>query len=83
MATYAECLSLVVEMVTPHIESGAEPTEDASLTGDLGLSSIKMLELVADVEDRLDISLPLNDMPNVHTVRDFAQLLESVASASD
>jgi len=41
-----------------------------------------MLELVVEIEDQLDISLPLNQLPDVRTVHEFAQMLESVAGGA-
>jgi acyl carrier protein len=33
------------------------------------------MELVAEVEDRLDITVPLNVLPDVRSIRQFAELL--------
>lgn len=79
MATYAECLTIVKEALAEYLEPGQEAGDDQALTGDLGLSSLQMLELVVELEDRLDISLPLNDLPDVQTVDEFARLLESTS----
>ena len=79
MATYAECLEIVKEALSEYLDPGQTAGEDQALTGDLGLSSLQMLELVVELEDRLDISLPLNDLPDVQTVQEFARLLESTS----
>ena len=79
MATYAECLTIVQEALTEYLKPGQSSDEDQALTGDLDLSSLQIFELVVELEDRLDISLPLNDLPDVKTVRELAQLLESAS----
>lgn len=56
-------------------------TAQTSLTADLSLDSVAMMELMVEIEDHFDIGLPLNAMANVATVQDLAdqirKLLES------
>ena len=54
-----------------------EPTLDSDLVTDLGFDSLQVLEVIAELEDRFDISIPLNDMPATRTV---AQVVAQVAS---
>ena len=53
-----------------------EPTMDSDLVADLGFDSLQVLELVAELEDRFDISIPLNEVPSTRTV---AQIVAQVA----
>jgi acyl carrier protein len=53
-----------------------EPTLASDLVSDLGFDSLQVLELVAELEDRFDISIPLNDVPSTRTV---AQIVAQVA----
>ncbi len=53
-----------------------EPTRGSDLVADLGFDSLQVLELVAELEDRFDISIPLNDVPSTRTV---AQIVAQVA----
>jgi acyl carrier protein len=45
-----------------------EPTLSSDLIADLGFDSLQVLEVVAELEDRFDISIPLNDVPTTRTV---------------
>jgi acyl carrier protein len=45
-----------------------EPTLGSDLVADLGFDSLQVLEVVAELEDRFDISIPLNDVPTTRTV---------------
>ena len=45
-----------------------EPTLSSDLVADLGFDSLQVLEVVAELEDRFDISIPLNDVPTTRTV---------------
>jgi acyl carrier protein len=52
------------------------PTLASDLVADLGFDSLQVLELIAELEDRFDISIPLNDVPSTRTV---AQIVAQVA----
>ena len=45
-----------------------EPSRESDLAADLGFDSLQILEVVAELEDRFDISIPLNDVPAARTV---------------
>ena len=45
-----------------------EPTLTSDLVADLGFDSLQILEVIAELEDRFDISIPLNDVPATRTV---------------
>jgi acyl carrier protein len=53
-----------------------EPTLQSDLVADLGFDSLQVLEVIAELEDRFDISIPLNDVP---ATRSVAQVVEQVA----
>ena len=44
------------------------PTLASDLVADLGFDSLQVLEVIAELEDRFDISIPLNDVPVTRTV---------------
>lgn len=83
MATYADCLTVVIEVIQPHLKKETTVGEDAELIGELGLSSVQVLEFIAEIEDRLDIMLPLNDLPDITTVREFTEMLVRATAESD
>jgi acyl carrier protein len=53
-----------------------EPTLASDLVADLGFDSLQVLEVIAELEDRFDVSIPLNDVPATRTV---AQVVAQVA----
>jgi len=57
-----------------------EPTLNSELVADLGFDSLQVLEVIAELEDRFDISIPLNDVPATRTV---AQVVAQVARLVD
>jgi len=54
-----------------------DPTLSSDLIADLGFDSLQVLEVVAELEERFDISIPLNDVPSARTV---AQIVAQVAA---
>jgi acyl carrier protein len=57
-----------------------DPSLDSDLVADLGFDSLQILEVIAELEDRFDISIPLNDVPATRTV---AQVVAQVARLVD
>jgi acyl carrier protein len=53
-----------------------EPTLTSDLVADLGFDSLQVLEVVAELEDRFDIAIPVDDVP---ATRSVAQVVEQVA----
>lgn len=45
--------------------------EEMEIVNDLGLDSLRVMELVQEVEDAYDISFTLNELAEIRTVRDF------------
>jgi len=61
-----------------------EPALTSDLVADLGFDSLQVLEVIAELEDRFDISIPLNDVPTTRTVGQVvAQVASLVAARSN
>jgi acyl carrier protein len=73
MLDYQELLLKIYDMVRPFAGEDVKLSEDTDLIEDLGLDSMKIMDLLSMIEDSLDISIPLNVLPDIHTIRDFAQ----------
>ena len=78
---YDTILKRVYELIVPFVEKGTELREDLDFVSDLSFDSLKVMKLVEQVEDEYDISIPLNILPDVQTIKDFViQLQRLVAS---
>ena len=78
MGDYQDILSQLFEIIKPSVKDNRQLEEDTDLVADLGLDSLKVMTLVEEVEDRFDISIPLNILANVRTIRDFALQLQQL-----
>ncbi|SFP49684.1 acyl carrier protein [Nitrosomonas cryotolerans] len=57
-------------------------TPETNLINQLAIDSIKLLNLIMEIEDHFDISVPLNVLADVHTVRDLADLIYKIKSTA-
>ena len=73
MTRYEEILLQLYEILRPYGKDGQSLSEDTELLSDLGLDSMKVMQLLLETEERFDISIPLNIIPNVRTTSDFAR----------
>ncbi len=60
MAHYEAILSQLYEILRPHGQEGLTLSEETGLVADLDLDSLKVMELLLELEERFDISIPLN-----------------------
>ena len=72
MPDYENILQALKEILQSFVPQGKTVDEDTDLVADLGLDSLKVMKILESIEDRFDISIPLNVLPDVRTVKDFA-----------
>jgi acyl carrier protein len=78
MPAYEEIVSVVIELVKPLAPLGRSVREETDLIADLEFDSLKVMNLIEQVEDRFDVSVPLNILPDIRTVRDFVVKLQEI-----
>jgi len=71
-------LKVLYEILTPFVPQGQQLTEETDMIADLGLDSLKVMKIVETIEDSFDISIPLNILPEVRTVGDFAFQIQKI-----
>lgn len=79
MREYEDILAELYELLKPFSKEQAEALrEDTELVADLEIDSLKLMELLMEIEDRFDVSVPLNVLPDVSTVKDLALKLQDL-----
>ena len=68
MAASSDIETGVIEVLKNVSRRPIDPAPSSDLATDLGFDSLQILEVVAELEDRFDISIPLNDVPAARTV---------------
>lgn len=81
MASYETCLERVLALLDPFAKERGPVTESSDLVGELGLSSIDVMEVIESVEDEFDISFPLNSLPTIRTAGELARELGRLTTA--
>jgi acyl carrier protein len=66
------------QILKPFVPAGCELKTQTDLVEDLNLDSMKVMDIVAEVEDSFDISVPLNILPDVRTVGDFTSQIQNL-----
>jgi acyl carrier protein len=72
MQVYESILEELYKILQPFVPQGLKIGEETDLVADMGLDSLKVMKIVESAEDSLDISIPLNILSDVRTVKDFA-----------
>ncbi len=78
MQVNADVLEQVKKILKPFAPDGYEIKPETDLIADLGLDSLKVMKILERVEDCFDISIPLNVLPDVRTVQDFAGQIQKI-----
>jgi acyl carrier protein len=73
-----------LQRICKHLERIAGPgaviRADTNLVDEFALDSVKILDLIMEIEDEFDISIPLNLMAEVQLVSDLARMIERIES---
>ena len=78
MNTYADILPKILETLKPLAKKGVNLQETTELVSELGLDSLQVMQILLKIEDHFDISIPLNNLPNIRTVKDLGQEVETL-----
>ncbi|MDJ0802080.1 MAG: acyl carrier protein [Desulfobacterales bacterium] len=76
MPTYEQIVSQVIVAIKEIVAHDLDIDENTDLISDLEFDSLKVMNLIEDVEDHFDISIPLNVLADVRTIKDLALQLE-------
>lgn len=82
MKSYNEILTELYAILSPYVKKELTLDEGTELVADIGLDSLQVMQILLEVEDRFDISIPLNIIPDVRTIKDFALQLEPLTRQS-
>lgn len=70
----------ILELIGPLNANGTALAETTRFADDLAFDSLTVMDLVANIEDEWDITIPINALPELETV---GQLADAVAKLAD
>jgi acyl carrier protein len=68
----------VIEIVKDVSRRPIEPTLASDLVADLAFDSLQVMETIAELEDRFEISIPPEDVPTTRTVAHVVARVEAL-----
>ncbi|HEV7930221.1 MAG TPA: phosphopantetheine-binding protein [Nitrosospira sp.] len=75
----------ILQKLREHLRQFSPPeieiTPETDLINQLAIDSVKLLNLVMEIEDEFDISVPLNALADVQTVHELTNLIHQIRSA--
>jgi len=75
MASYDESLKVTCQLLRRHVKEPRPIRPTDNIQNDLGLDSLGVMEVVADIEDRFNVTIPTDVLSNIATVEDVAKAL--------
>lgn len=82
MSTELECdpriFAKVSEIVSAHNIRGVPLTANTKVAAEFGIDSVAMLDLIMEIEDAFDVSLPINQLTEIETMGDLVRAIEQL-----
>jgi len=79
MASHSDDVkSELISLLKQFTKTEMEITDSLHIMNDLDLDSVMVMELMMELEDHFDISIPLNSLPDVNTVADLAKEISTL-----
>jgi acyl carrier protein len=82
ITSYEETLKVTTEILKKHVDADRTIRPNDHIQNDLGLDSLGVMELVADIEDRFAVTIPNEVLSDIATVDDVARALVKLGSAA-
>ena len=80
-SNYEEIMQLLCDRLSSLTNSEVAIKAETNLISELSIDSIKLLNLIMEIEDTFDISIPINALADVQTVHELASLISRIKSA--
>ncbi len=77
---YQEILQAICTELAKANRRGVDLNEETDITADLEVDSIAVMDLLFLLEERYDISVPLNELGEVRTIGDLSKLVHRIAT---
>ncbi len=81
-ATHEDIEATIVRLLEPYNKDGVPLAGDTRISADLNIDSADVLNFVMEVEDEFDIDISVNELADIHTVADLANLVAERLEAS-
>ena len=69
--TVVDIREMIFDTLRSSLQKPVELSDQTNIVNDLGLDSVAVMDFVMEIEDRLDISVPLDMIAEVETISDL------------
>ena len=73
----------ILELLARRVPAGVNLSAETQIVGGLGLDSVAILDFIMDIEDRFDISIPLDRIAEVQTLGELTRAIETLQRATN
>lgn len=77
--SYDAIVSLICEELEKENDTDITITEDTDITTDLNVDSVAIMDLMFALEEEFNVSVPMNDLADVRTVKQLAELIQALS----
>lgn len=81
MASVDEAMAITCDALRRHVPEARAIRPEDHIQNDLGLDSLAVMELIADIEDQLHVTIPNEALTEIATVSDVAEALARLSDA--
>lgn len=81
MASYEEMLKETTAILGKHVDIDRAISPKDHIQHDLGLDSLGVMEVVADIEDRFEVQIPQDMLSTISTVDDVVKALTKLSES--
>ncbi len=68
----------IIESLEATVKRPLEVTGNTKIAVDLGLDSLAIMDFIMELEDKIDISIPLNRIAEIETIDDLVRTIEEL-----
>ena len=73
----------VSEVLAERNIRGIPLTTKTRIAAEFGIDSVAMLDLIMEIEDAFDISLPMNQLAEIETIGDLMRVIEQLTERAE
>ena len=75
-----EIFEQICELIKPFNKKNIPISKETLFSIDLELDSLSVMDLLSEIEDEFDITVPLNMLPDLETVGQFTDAVQNLLS---
>ncbi|MEL6360235.1 MAG: phosphopantetheine-binding protein [Pseudomonadota bacterium] len=68
----------ICTLLEPLNHKGVKLTRDTDLVADMEVDSVSVLDIVMDIEDTYDVSIPVNTMSEIRTIGELVDAIHKI-----